>query len=276
MKKRKKTEKNKGSKSFLTVCILIALLLGTAVFAPALAPHDPNKTELSLSLLKPCTEYPLGCDAMGRCMLSRILYGARVSIFSSLAIVFTVSCVGTLVGVLCGYFGGVTDTILNKCISIMQAFPKMILAIAIAGVMGIGIENTIFALCIAEWAGYARLSRSLTMGIRNQTFIKAARVCGESHLSIIARQVLPNVIPTLTVNASLGIASMIMEVAALSYIGLGVRSPMAEWGAMMNAGKDYLQTDTRLVLIPGAAIFLAAALFNLFGEKLRDLLDTRS
>ncbi len=271
----KKSHKKKIPKSFLILCILIVLLLGTAIFAPLLAPHDPNKTELSLSLLKPCKEYPLGCDAMGRCMLSRILYGARVSIFSSLAIVFIVSFIGTLIGVFSGYFGGITDKILSKCISIMQAFPKMILAIAIAGVMGIGIENTIFALCIVEWAEYARLSRSLTMGIRNQTFIKAARVCGESHFSIIIRQIIPNVIPTLIVNASLGIASMIMEVAALSYLGLGVRSPMAEWGAMMNAGRNYLQTDTRLVIIPGVAIFLTAVIFNLFGDKLRDVLDGR-
>ena len=265
--------KKKYPKSFLILCGLVILLLVTAMIAPILAPHDPNKTELMLALQKPNKEYPLGCDAMGRCVLSRILYGARVSIFSSLFIIFMVSLAGTLVGVCSGYFGGITDKILSKIISIMQAFPKLILAIAIAGVMGIGIQNTIFALCIVEWAEYARLSRSLTLGVRNKTFIKAARICGESHMSIITRQIIPNVLPPLVVNASLGIASMIMEVAALSYLGLGVKSPMAEWGAMMNAGKDYLQTDTRLVVIPGVAIFLTAVIFNLFGDKLRDVLE---
>ena len=172
-----------------------------------------------------------------------------------------------------GYLGGAVDMVLTKIITIMQAFPKFILAIAIAGVLGIGIKNTILALCLVEWAEYARISRNLSRGVKQRTYIKAAKVCGESRLQIMFHHVLPNVLPTLVVNASLGISSMIMEVAALSYLGVGVKSPMSEWGAMMNIGKDYLQTETRLVIIPGIAIFVVSVLFNLFGDKLRDILD---
>jgi len=261
------------SKSFLILVALIILLFVMALSAPLLAPNNPNKTDLMRSLLKPSAEFPLGCDAMGRCVLSRVFYGARLSIFSSLLIICIIFLAGMMIGVISGYFGGIADNILTKIISIAQAFPKLVLAIAIAGILGIGIRNTIIALCIVEWSEYARLSRSLTFGIRHKTYIKAARICGESHLSIVIRQIMPNIVPTLLVNASLGVATMIMEVAALSYLGLGVKSPMSEWGAMMNAGKDYLQRDTRLVIIPGAAIFIVAVLFNLFGDKLRDVLE---
>ncbi|MCI9099162.1 MAG: ABC transporter permease [Lachnospiraceae bacterium] len=263
----------KYPKSFLCMCGLILVLLLTALAAPFLAPNDPYQTELMYALKGSSAQFPLGTDSLGRCMLSRILYGARTSIFSSLCIIAVVFFLGTGVGVVSGYAGGIADQILTKFITIMQAFPKFILAIAIAGVLGIGIENTIFALCLVEWAEYARMARSLTMGVRQKTYIRAAKVCGESSIKIMARHVFPNIIPPLVVNASLGISAMIMEVAALSYLGVGVESPMAEWGAMMNTGKDYMQTNISLVLIPGAAIFVSAVLFNLFGDKLRDVLD---
>jgi len=203
-------------------------------------------------------------------MLSRIIYGARVSIFSSLLITIIVFAVGVSVGTVSGYFGGAVDTILSKLITIMQAFPKIILAIAIAGLLGIGIQNTIIALCMVEWVEYARMSRSLSFTAKQHNYIKAARVCGESHLKIIFKRIIPNIIYPLIVNASLGIASMIMEIAALSYLGVGVKEPMAEWGAMINAGRNYMQTNVNLVIVPAIAIFITAAAFNLFGEKLRD------
>lgn len=267
--KRKKTKEI----SFYILIGLIVILLLAALLAPVLAPNDPFKTELTLALIKPDKEFPLGTDPLGRCVLSRILYGARVSIFSSLCIIGIVFFIGTAIGVTAGYMGGAVDMVLTKIITIMQAFPKFILAIAIAGVLGIGIKNTILALCLVEWAEYARISRNLSRGVKQRTYIKAAKVCGESRLQIMFHHVLPNVLPTLVVNASLGISSMIMEVAALSYLGVGVKSPMSEWGAMMNIGKDYLQTETRLVIIPGIAIFVVSVLFNLFGDKLRDILD---
>ncbi len=269
--------KNKTSKdnrkAFYFAAGLILILLSIAVLAPVLSPNDPYKTNLAYAQVKSSEQFPLGTDALGRCMLSRILYGARISIFSSTAIILTVFSFGTIIGGVSAYFGGIIDTVLTKFITVMQAFPKIILALAIAGLLGIGIQYTIIALCLVEWTEYARLARSLTFGTRQHTYIKAARVCGETHLAILFRRIIPNIISPLIVNASLGIASMIMEIAALSYLGAGVKEPMAEWGAMMNTGRNYLQTDTRLVLIPGLAIFITAAIFNLFGEKLRDRLN---
>ena len=271
-----KKEKNIGFPvSFKIMLGLILILFAIAVLAPFLAPNDPYKTELMAALQGPSAEYPLGTDPLGRCLLSRILYGARVSIFSSLFIISVVFLIGTAIGVISGFAGGIVDKIITRVITTMQAFPKFILAIAIAGVLGIGIENTILALCLVEWAEYARMARSLTMTVKQKTYIRAARISGESSGKIMVRHIFPNIVPPLVVNASLGISSMIMEVAALSYLGVGVESPMAEWGAMMNTGKDYMQTKIGLILVPGFAIFLAAVLFNLFGDKLRDILDCR-
>ena len=267
MGKKKNTKKNW---SFHILVGMIVLLFLIAILAPVLAPNDPYSTDLTVAQIGPCSQYPLGTDNLGRCMLSRVLYGARISIFSSLLITFFVFCIGVTIGSLCGYFGGAVDAVLNKIITIMQAFPQIVLAIAITGILGIGIRNTIIALCMVLWVDYARLSRSFVYSIKGRTFIKAARICGESHLRILFRRIVPNIVYPLIVNASLGIASTIMEIAALSYLGVGVEEPQAEWGAMINLGRNYIQTDMKMVLIPGVAIFVTAAVFNLFGEKLRD------
>jgi ABC-type dipeptide/oligopeptide/nickel transport system permease subunit len=260
----------KNKKTALIPLILVLVIIAAAVMAPVLAPNDPNETDLANAQLSSSEKYPLGTDELGRCMLSRILYGARVSVFSGLIITAVVFAIGVFTGTVSGYFGGVLDAVLDKVITTMQAFPKIVLAIAIAGLLGIGIENTIIALCLVEWVEYARLSRSLAARERRQEYVNAARVCGESHLRIILKRVMPNITGPMVVNASLGIASVIMEIAALSYLGVGVQEGVSEWGAMINEGRDYIQTDPRLVLIPGIAVFVTAAAFNLFGEKLRD------
>ena len=262
-------------RSRLAFYILAALIIGlviAALLAPLIAPNDPYETNLMAAQAGPSRQYPLGTDSLGRCMLSRVLYGARLSVFSSLLITGIVFCVGVTVGTLCGYFGGIVDMILNKIITIMQAFPQIILAIAITGIMGIGIRNTIIALCMVLWVDYARLSRSFVFPMKGRDFIKAAKVCGESNMRIIFRRIIPNIMKPLIVNASMGIASTIMEIAALSYLGAGVKEPQAEWGAMINLGRNYIQSDLKMVLIPGAAIFITAALFHMFGEKMRDRL----
>lgn len=261
------------SKSFWLMAGLVIVLFLIAVFAPLLAPNDPNATNLMAVEIGPCRQYPLGTDALGRCMLSRVLYGARTSIFSSLLITLIVFLLGVFIGVLSGYFGGWVDVVLNKIVTIVQAFPKFVLAIAISGLLGVGIRYTILALCFVEWTDYARMARSFTFQEKERTYLKAARVCGESHFSILVRRLIPNIIPPLIVNASLGISTIIAEIAGLSYLGVGVKEPMAEWGSMINAGRLYMQTDVCLVLIPGLAIFVTAVIFNLFGEKLRDRFD---
>ncbi len=269
----KRTHLKSGDYVFYTVTAFVALLLLIALFAPLIAPNDPYETNLMIAQAAPSWQYPLGTDSLGRCMLSRIIYGARTSIFASLVITSIVFTTGVFIGVASGYFGGMIDVVLNQLITIMQAFPKIILAIAIAGLLGIGIQYTILALCMVEWVEYARMARSFSFTVKQHNYIKAARICGESHLKVICGRIIPNIIYPLIVNASLGIASIIMEIAALSYLGVGVKDPMAEWGAMINVGRNYLQTDVRLIIIPGVAIFITAAIFNLFGEKLRDRID---
>ena len=272
----RKAKKKQRSQCFFYVTIaLLAMLFLTAVLAPILSPNDPYQTDIVNQLSGPTEQYPLGTDALGRCILSRILYGAQTSLFSSVIIVAAVFCVGTALGILAGYFGGILDAIITRITTIFQAFPRMILAIAVAGVLGIGIRNTILALCVVYWTEYARLSRSLVVGLKNRTFIKAARVCGESHLRIMVRHILPNIFPSMIVTASLDMGVMIMEISALSFLGMGVETPKAEWGEMMSAGRAYLQTNPWLIIIPGIAIFISVMIFNLFGEKLRDRLALR-
>ena len=271
IKSRRKKERKKRPQILLYIMIacIITLFL-VAVLAPVIAPNDPYKTDLMNQL-----QYPFGTDNLGRCILSRLLYGATTSIFSSLGITAIVFIIGTVLGVIAGYFGGVFDIVISKITTIFQAFPRLIFAIAIAGVLGIGIGNTIFALCAMCWTEYARLSRSLVLSVKERTYIKAARVCGENHFIILIKHVFPNIFPSLIITSMLNIGAMLMEVSALSYLGLGVKTPMAEWGDMMNLGKAYLQTNPWLVFIPGIAIFVAVVIFNLFGEKLRDALDLK-
>lgn len=265
----------RGTKATYILAGVILLFLLIALLAPLIAPNAPDKTNLAAALQGPSQQFPLGTDQLGRCVLSRLLYGASVSLFSSLGIIAIIFCIGTFLGVMAGYFGGIEDAVISKFITVIQAFPRLILAIAIAGVLGIGITNTIIALSVISWTEFARLSRSMVLSIKERTFIQAARVCGESHLKIMLRHVLPNIIPSLIVTASLYVSGMIMEVAALSYLGLGVKSPMSEWGSMMNLGQSYLQTNPRLVLLPGIALFLTGVLFNLFGDKLRDAMEIK-
>lgn len=261
--------KNKNT-GFKISAVFVLLVVLTAVFAPFLAPNDPNVTNMMFSNAAPSAQFPLGNDHLGRCMLSRVLYGARVSVFASLFITAVVFAAGTFIGVVSGYFGGAADAVISKLITAMQAFPRIILAVAIAGLLGIGIENTIIALCFIGWVEFARMARSFTLTEKQHSYIKSARICGESHLKIICGRIMPNIIYPLLVNASMGIASVIMEIAALSYLGVGVKDTMPEWGSMINAGRNYMQTDIKLIIIPGLAIFIASAAFNLFGEKLRD------
>ena len=276
IKSRRKKERKKRPQILLYIMIacIITLFL-VAVLAPVIAPNDPYKTDLMNQLQGPSEQYPFGTDNLGRCILSRLLYGATTSIFSSLGITAIVFIIGTVLGVIAGYFGGVFDIVISKITTIFQAFPRLIFAIAIAGVLGIGIGNTIFALCAMCWTEYARLSRSLVLSVKERTYIKAARVCGENHFIILIKHVFPNIFPSFIITSMLNIGAMLMEVSALSYLGLGVKTPMAEWGDMMNLGKAYLQTNPWLVFIPGIAIFVAVVIFNLFGEKLRDALDLK-
>ena len=175
---------------------LIATLFLVAILAPVIAPNDPYQTDIMNQQQGPSAKYPFGTDHLGRCVLSRILYGATTSLFSSLGIIAIVFLVGSILGILAGYFGGVLDTIIMRITTILQAFPRLILAIALAGVLGVGIGNTILALCVIYWTEYARIARSLVLSIKERTYLKSARVCGENHATILVKHVIPNVFPS--------------------------------------------------------------------------------
>lgn len=252
---------------------LVGMLLLIAAFAPQLAPYDPYGQDLGNALAKPGAGHLLGTDRYGRDMLSRVMMGAQTTLFSALLLVIIISVTGTAVGLLCGYHGGRLDSVLMRISDVFLAFPGMVFAIAVAGVLSGGISNAVVALACISWPKFARLTRSQVMMIKEAPYIAAARLCGSSTPKIILRHILPNIAGPVIVTAVLDIGTMIMELAGLSFLGLGATPPIAEWGSMMSDGRSMLQTSSWVVLAPGAAIFLTVVLFNLLGDTIRDVLD---
>lgn len=255
---------------------LVLLLLLAAAFAPHLAPYDPYEQDLANALKPPSAAHLLGTDRYGRDMLSRVIAGAQTTLFSALSLVVIVTAVGGAVGVFCGYRGGKLDAVLMRASDVFLAFPGIVFAIAVASVMSGGIMNAVLALACISWPKYARIARSQAMAIKNTPYIDAAKLSGSGPLKIIFRHVAPNIAGPIAVTAVLDIGTMIMEIAGLSFLGLGAAPPTAEWGSMMNNGRSMLQTSPWVILAPGCAIFLTVILFNLAGDTVRDLLDPRS
>lgn len=260
----------------LALCLVLALLvILTAIFADALAPQDPYAQDMSQALQPPSAEHLLGTDTHGRDVLSRVIAGARLSVFSALGLVAAVCIVGSAAGILCGWFGGVLDTVLLRIGDLFLAFPGMVLAIAVAGLLGGGMGNAMLALALVSWPKYARLARSQTLSVRNAPYITAAVMAGNRPGQLMVRHILPNIAGPLLVTAALDIGAMMMELAGLSFLGLGAQSPAAEWGSMMSKGRSMIQTAPWTILAPGGAIFLTVLIFNLLGDTLRDYLDPR-
>ena len=254
---------------------LVVLIVLLALFAPFLAPQDPMASDMKTVLQTPSAQHILGTDKLGRDILSRILCGTQISLFMALCLVALIAVVGTLVGVLADYFGGWLETILMRFADMMLAFPGIVLAIAIAGILGGSVINTILALLVVSWAKYARLVRSLVIRLRNQDFILAAKIQGARTRSILWRHILPNVLPMVVITGAMDIGTMMMEIAGLSFLGFGAQPPTPEWGLMLNEGRQYIQTAPWLMIYPGLAIFIVVAIFNLWGDSLRDVLDPR-
>lgn len=256
--------------------LLLALTAALCVFcllAPEFMPNDPNHAELLSAKQAPSAQYPWGTDWLGRCVLSRVLDGAATSVFSSLAIVGLTLAVGCLIGIVCGYFGGAVDTFFMRVVDVFLAFPGMVLALAVAGMLGKGLGNAVIALVATGWPQYARLSRSYVLSLRQENFVHAARLNGQSTVSILFRHILPNALRPVIVTASLSIGSTILALAGLSFLGLGAQPPAAEWGSMLSDGRGLMQRSPWIVLYPGLAIFLTSILFNLLGDSVRDVLD---
>jgi ABC-type dipeptide/oligopeptide/nickel transport system permease subunit len=254
---------------------LVVLATVVALGAPWLAPYGYEDTDLLAVWAAPSRAHLLGGDALGRDVLSRLVVGARVSLLVALSVLALTLSVGTLAGMVAGYFGGWIDTILMRGADIVFAFPELILAILVAAMLGPGMPTVVVALAIVWWPGIARLTRSLTLALRTELFVDAAVVSGTRPLVILLRHVLPNVVPPLIVRASIGVGFIVMAEATLSFLGIGVQEPLPTWGGMIRDGLVALRTEPYLALSASAALGVTIVGFNLLGDGLRDLLDPR-
>ena len=260
---------------FRAFAFLVALILIASLFSAQLAPYDPYATDPQLILKAPSTEHLLGTDNYGRDILSRILAGGKTSIFAALFIILVAGSLGSLIGLLAGYYRGRMDAMLMRVTDIFQAFPDIVLAIAVAGVLGGGLFNAVLALILTTWTQYARLARSAAAAAREETYIHAARLSGCNDARILFLHILPNIAGPLLITAILHVSTMMMGLAGLSYLGIGVQIPAAEWGAMISEGQKYLQQAPWAALAPSAVMVAVMMVFNMFGDQLRDLLDPK-
>jgi peptide/nickel transport system permease protein len=256
---------------------LIALFLLCAIFAPFLAPRDPAAIDLSRRLLAPSTAHWFGTDELGRDILSRTIYGARISLIVAVSVVGLSLALGLVAGCLAGFYGGWIDTVLNIYVTnAFLALPGILLAIAFVAFLGPGLGNLILALAISGWVGYARLVRAQVMAVKEREFVEAARALGATDLRVIVRHILPNILQPLIVQAAVGMAAAVLAEATLSFLGLGVPAPAASWGSMLNDGRSHLFDSPHLVFFPAVAVMLCVLAFNFLGDALRDYLDPRA
>lgn len=263
------------NKAFRISTLLVLILVIIAVSAPLIAPYDPLDAIMKDANMEPSAAHLFGTDKLGRDVLSRILYGASYSLSSVLILVSAIFVVGTTLGVLAGYFGGKVDIIIMRIADMMISFPGMILAIAIAGIMGGSLVNAMIALLVVTWTKYARLARSMVLKVKKRDFVEAAVVNGGTPVHILWTHIVPNILPLMVITAAADIGAMMMELAGLSFLGFGSQPPAPEWGLMLNEGRIQLQTAPWLMFFPGLAIFLTVVIFNLWGDALRDVLDPR-
>lgn len=262
-------------RNFAFFSVLALLLLAAALFAPLLTSYQPTVADMKNAFLPPSAEHFFGTDKLGRDCFARVLYGARNSLASVLLLVALVFTVGTALGVVSGYLGGKADAVIMRLADIFISFPGVLLAIAIAGIIGGSMVNAIIALTCATWPKYARLSRSLVLKMKQNEYIAAAYVNGGTPFHILRRHILPNILPLLVITAAADIGALMLELAGLSFLGFGTQPPAPEWGAMISEGRQHLQTAPWLMLFPGLAIFISVVIFNLWGDALRDVLDPR-
>lgn len=265
------------NKTFTVFGVLAILIILTAVFAPVVTGGvNPAEGDLSTAIQPPGPGHVFGTDKLGRDIFTRVIYGARVSLTASFSVVILIFVIGTVLGILAGYFGGAVDAVIMRIADMLISFPGLVLAMAVAGIMGASIRNAVIALAVVSWTKYARLARSLVMKIRDRDFVAAAVVTGSKTPYILLHYMLPNVLPTLVITAATDIGSMMLELASLSFLGFGAKAPAAEWGLMLNEGRAYMQAAPWLMVFPGLAIFITVVVFNMLGDGLRDILDPKN
>lgn len=263
------------NKKFTVYLILALAIILVAVLAPQIAPYDPSESVLTDALKAPGEGHLFGTDKLGRDLFSRVIYGTRASLPATFALVGSIFLVGSALGIIAGYFGGWIDAVIMRIADMMVAFPGMVLAIAIAGILGPSITNAVIAIGLVSWTKYARMARSLVLKIKHDDYIEAARVTGSKTGHILTHYLLPTVVPTLIITASTDIGGMMLELAGLSFLGFGARPPIPEWGLMLSEGRSYMQNAPWVMIFPGLAILIVVAVFNLLGDSLRDVLDPR-
>ena len=236
---------------------------------------DPLKGSLTEALAAPSRAHIFGTDKMGRDIFTRVIYGARASLSATFGVVALIFLVGTAAGVTAGYFGGWVDGVIMRIADMMLAFPGLVLALAVAGIMGAGSRNAIIAIVLVNWTKYARLSRSLVLKIRDRDYVSAAIVTGSKTKHMLCSYMLPNALPTLIITATTDIGGKMLELAALSFLGFGTRPPAPEWGYMLNEGRACMQSAPWMMIFPGLAIFLVVTVFNMLGDSVRDILDPK-
>jgi len=257
--------------------LLLAGFVLCAIFAPWLAPQDPARIDLTGRLLAPGHGHWFGTDELGRDILSRTLYGARISLMVAVSVVSLSLSVGLIAGALAGFYGGWTDTVINVYVTnAFMALPGILLAIAFVAFLGPGLFNLVLALSISGWVGYARLVRAQVMAVKEREFVEAARALGASDLRLLGRHILPNIVQPLIVQAAIGMAGAVLAEATLSFLGLGVPPPTSSWGVMLNDARSHLFDSPHLVVFPAIAVMLAVLSFNFIGDALGDLLDPRT
>jgi peptide/nickel transport system permease protein len=265
----------KSKKAAAVSLIFLILFSLTALFAPIIAPYNYDEQDLSGRLEGPDTKHIFGRDQFGRDIFSRVIYGSRISLEIGILVVFFSSVIGTFIGTISGYYAGYLDDLLMRIIDILLAFPGILLAIAIMAILGPSLNNVILALCLIGWVSYARLARGEVLSVKEMDYIEAARSIGCSNTRIIAFHVLPNILAPLIVQATIGIAGVIIGEAGLSFLGLGVQPPTPSWGSMLSDGKNYIFEAPHLTVFPGLAIMIVVMSFNFLGDGLRDLLNPR-
>ena len=265
------------SNRMVSIClIMLAVIAVIALFAPQIAPYNPNDIDLKSSLQPPSSSHLLGTDHLGRDVLSRLLYGAATSFTISTSVVLLALFMGIALGGAAGYMGGLADEVISRVIDLFLSFPSMIFALAIVGALGSSVFNLILALALVHWASYARLMRGQVLSVKSNDYVSSARVIGASDRRILVKHILPNALAPVIVLAALDMGHVILSAAALSFLGLGIPPSIPEWGSMLNAGKEFMRTAPYLTIFPGMAITMTVVLFSLLGDGFQEVLDPES
>ena len=260
---------------FMLFFLLAVILILIPILAPWLAPNDPIENDYENLMIAHSAKYPLGTDQIGRCFLSRLIYGGRTSLLIVFIVIAISAFVGILLGVLAGYLGGKTDMFITRFTDIVMAVPQTVFVIALVSVLGASLGNTILAMSLVSWTEYCRVTRALVMSLKQNPYVEEGRMGGMSELKVILKLLLPNVFPYLLVNITQDIGAKLLTLSGLSLLGLASQPPTPEWGYMLSEGRQFMQAAPRLIVLPGMTIVLNVVVFNLLGDSLRDILDPR-